>query len=404
MSFIEREEHGQSSVHWQPLLQGEVATHARVVVLEIVEALEGLPSTEKPAFMGEASTALLFAYCRRSSALARLDAAMSCMSKQPLTISLFSGVSGVLWLLNSLTSDEESDSLIVHLHAALMRHLDVQRWEDRYDLASGLAGVGVYAAARGCDVAVQIAERVLSHLEATAMVDCHGSTWRTPARFLHAVRRARFPDGVVDLGVAHGQPGIVGMLAQFVDADIARERSRRLLQEATAWLLGLLPRMVPRFASSWPVDHSEFKRIGWCYGDAGVAAILLHASHSLQSKTLEDEALSLLHRVTILLAQPHCRDASFCHGMAGLAHIYNVAFQRTGHPQMRIEAERWIREILRRRRPGTGIAGYSFLTSDGDAIVWKPNATLLGGVVGVALVLLAAIESRVPEWQALFLL
>jgi lantibiotic biosynthesis protein len=303
-----------------------------------------------------------------------------------------------------LTSDEESDSLIVHLHAALRRHLDVQRWEDRCDLVSGLAGVGVYAAARGCDVAVQIAERVLSHLEATAMVDCSGSTWRTPPQFLHASRRARFPDGVVDLGVAHGQPGIVGMLAQFVDADIAPERSRGLLQEATAWLIALLPRMVPRFASSWPVSRSEFKRIGWCYGDAGVAGVLLHASHSLQSTALEDEALLLLRRVAALLAQPHRRDASFCHGMAGLAHIYNVAFQRTGDPQMRIEAERWIREILHSRRPGTGIAGYSFLTPDGDTIAWRSNVTLLGGVVGVALVLLAAIESRVPEWQALFLL
>ena len=254
--------HGQPGIRWQPLLQGEEAAHARVVVLEIVKALEGLPPTEKPGFMGEASTALLFAYCQRPSALARLEVAMSCMAKQALTISLFSGVSGILWLLNCLTSDEESDSLIVHLHAALIRHLDVQRWEDRSDLVSGLAGVGVYAATRRCGVAVQIAERVLSHLEATRMVDCQGSTWRTPPQFLHAARRARFPEGVVDLGVAHGQPGIVGMLAQFVDADIAPERSRRLLQEATAWLLGLLPRMVPGFASSWPVDNGEFRRIG----------------------------------------------------------------------------------------------------------------------------------------------
>jgi hypothetical protein len=194
------------------------------------------------------------------------------------------------------------------------------------------------------------------------------------------------------------------MLARFVEVDMHGERSRRLLEAAIAWLLYSVPHDVPRFGASWPASDGGFKRIGWCYGDAGVAGALLHASHALKSSTLEELALELLLQMTIPLQSQGVADASFCHGASGLAHIYNVAFQRTKNLQMRTQAELWLAEVLRLRSPGTGIAGYASLKIDGHAPRWEPDATLLSGAVGIALVLLAAVENRKPTWGQLFLL
>jgi hypothetical protein len=208
---------------------------------------------------------------------------------------------------------------------------------------------------------------------------------------------------MIDLGVAHGTPGVIGMLARFVEAGVEVERSRRLLEAAVTWLLGAVPDGRPRFGASWP-DREPTKRMGWCYGDAGGAGVLLRAGRALGLAKLEAAALGLLRDLAAPLSERGVPDASFCHGAAGLSHVYNVAFQLTGDGEMRRLARRWLGELLRMRDPDAGIAGYRSLRLDGGATRWEDDATLLSGAVGVALVLLAAIEDREPAWQRLFLL
>lgn len=389
---------------WVPLLYGRDADRARATSLEIVGALERQAPSSRPGLRGDASIALLLAYCGHPAAATRLETALLATASQPLTVALFGGACGASWILHELADGTEAETAIAQFDAAILRHLDVAQWAERYDLMSGLAGVGVHIANRRDVRAFQIADRVVSHLEASAIQSNTGLTWRTPPEFLPKRRRLQFPDGVIDLGVSHGVPGIIGMLAKFVNADIEVDRSRRLLEAAVAWLFDAVPRGTPRFGSSWPSDHSKSKSMGWCYGDAGIAGVLLQAGRALESARLEEEALGLLTQIVSPLAQQDVPDAGFCHGAAGLAHIYNVAFQRTANPEMRTQAVYWLGEILRFKRPGTGIAGYASWKIDDDAPRWEADTKLLSGVVGIALVLLAAIEDREPSWQQLFCL
>lgn len=398
------EEHPAAGDRWQPLLDGEHAAQARAVAEDIVLALEQQPPSQEHGLLGDASLALVLAHCERPTANARLDSALKAVRARPPTISLFAGLSGVSWLIDHSVDEDEAGALVAHFDAALLRYLDVPRWQERYDLISGLVGVGVYAAGCQGERAARLADRVLSHLEAIAIADGAGTTWRIPPHCLAPARRTRFPDGAVDLGVAHGVPGIIGMLAQFVDAGVQQDRSRRLLRSAVAWLMNAVPNGRPRFGTDWPANPDEVKRMGWCYGDPGVAGALLGASRALESPELEQEALALLAQIAASLATRGPPDACFCHGAAGLAHIYNVAFQRTGSVQMRDHARRWLAEVLRLRTPGTGIAGYRFLKADETGTRWEADATLLSGATGIALVLLAAVEDEEPAWQALCLL
>jgi hypothetical protein len=243
-----------------------------------------------------------------------------------------------------------------------------------------------------------MAERVLAHFEASAIESGPGITWRNEPQFLPASERVLFPDGMIDLGVLHGVPGVIAMLAQFVEADIEVQRSRCLLERAVDWLVHAAPEGCPRFGTSWPTDHWA-RRIGWCYGDTGVAGTLLLASRALRSVELSDHALDLLRQVIPALDDGSAPDACFCHGAAGFAHIYNVAFQQSGDVEMRNQASRWLREVIRMRSPGSGIAGYASHAIDGPAPRRQDDPTLLSGVAGTALVLLAAMSDREPAWQ-----
>ena len=130
----------------------------------------------------------------------------------------------------------------------------------------------------------------------------------------------------------------------------------------------------------------------------------MHAGRVLGSEELETQALELLRKVIPFLDERGAPDAGLCHGAAGLGHAYNLAFQRTGDSEMRDQARKWLQQTMRMRSPGRGIAGYQSLKVDPPGRRWEDDATLLTGVVGTALVLLAATNEHEPAWQRLFVM
>lgn len=232
---------------WEPLLVGELGADAALIVDEVVAALTTRTPSPLPAFKGDGGILLLLCECDSPSLAPRLEHALAAATSAPLTLALFGGLSGMAWLLGHLVEGSESDVLLEHFDAALWARVDVPELQDRKDLMSGLAGMGVMLAARTDARARQLAERILVHFERTAIECSSGVTWRNEPQFLPEWERARFPDGMIDLGVAHGVPGIIGMLARFVEAGIEPERSRGLLTGAIAWLLEGAPESCPRF-------------------------------------------------------------------------------------------------------------------------------------------------------------
>jgi hypothetical protein len=393
-----------AEIRHRPIFRGDRAGRARAVALEIVAELEQLAPSADHGLKGQAAIAILLAQCERSTAPERIDSALAALAVEPLTISLFAGLPGVSWVLRNVCCKDDSESIIAFLDSAILRHLRVPLCTEPHDLVSGLAGVGAYVAGRHDERALELASLVLLHLEAAAIIDRTGACWRTPPHLLPPTHRGLFPDGMIDIGVAKGVAGIVGMLALFVECDIEIKRSRRLLELSLQWLLSYIPSTDWEIRNHRPDVHSNLRRIGWCNGHAGVAGVLLRSGQLLNSAEIEARALDLLRAIARPAAEQGVPDACFCHGTSGLAHVYSVAFRRTGDEQMRAEAERWLTNTLCLRRPGRGIAGYQTLATDGSTTSWKTDTTLLTGVVGIALVLLAATEDREPAWQRLFLM
>ena len=94
----------------------------------------------------------------------------------------------------------------------------------------------------------------------------------------------------------------------------------------------------------------------------------------------------------------------FCHGSAGLAHIFNRFYQVT-HDELFAGASRyWIDQSVQYRKPGSGVAGYTVWTADKDGeIVSLGRHGLIEGIAGVGLTYLAALSTVEPSWDRIFL-
>jgi lantibiotic biosynthesis protein len=396
-------------VSWTPLLGPSERERALTVVRAIASALRAgfavpadVPSTEAWALAdGRSGVALFFAYLGRACGddhaqafAARLvEQSLEAATGQAVLHHLYQGFAGVAWTLAhvdgwlfELSDGDPNDGV----DAALLDLVRDAPWRGEYDLVSGLTGIGLYALERlPRPTAHTLLSTVVARLAELAEADAEHGLWWTPAARLPAGVRPSFPSGAWNLGVAHGAPGVVGLLARASAMGVTA--AGLLAGRAVDWLLAQqLPAELgsgfPAFVAPDPhLDHGR-SRLAWCYGDAGIAGVLLPAARQAGVADWEPAAVRIAERAAAYpLAQSGVVDAALCHGSAGLAHIYNRLYQATGSPTLRAAAERWLQHVV-------------------DAWCAERGSGLLGGAAGVGLVLLAASTPLEPGWDRLFLL
>lgn len=374
---------------------------------------------------GIAGQAVLHAYLARhesdsgEEALVErcLDLAADAAARVPMAASLFGGFAGIAWSLEHLTrhsrharveSLDDAEDPLASIDDVLIEALDVGSPPDDYDLVSGLTGIGVYALERlPRSRAKKCLGLVIRRLgERVERID-GGRAWRTPNQA--SGPGAAGTKGPFDLGVAHGVPGVVALLAQSCAWDVAADQARELLGGAVTWLLDqrLDSNARGRFATSaGPGSDHGAARLAWCYGDAGLAAILLTASRAAGERVWAEEALAIARKAaTRSEAESGVLDAGLCHGAAGLMLIFQRLHQMSGEMLFAEAATRWLRKVLELHQPGLGLAGFRASVPDeqgGRRYVEDPG--LLCGTAGIALALLAATTAVEPEWDRMLLL
>jgi lantibiotic biosynthesis protein len=416
---------------WAPLLTGAAADDARAAVEEIAAALSDpdqsrieRENAEYTLGMGHAGIALFFAYLAKSrpgaghdeTALRYLEEAIESLSARAYPAALYHGVSGIAWVVEHfdgwlLEAEAEGDDLNEASDEVVLDRLAVPAWTDDYDLINGLVGFGFCARARlPRPAATESLSHILRHLEATAEVQPRGLTWWTPPeRLWGPLREAAAPKGFYNLGVAHGVAGVIPLLADCCAAGVEAERARALLAGAVDWLLSQ-QLAASRFAFPdfvGPEIQPKGSMLAWCYGDVGIAGVLLRAARAAGEPRWEEEALALARRAA-LCSEPdaNVRDACLCHGEVGLGHQFHRLFRATGEPVFQQAALAWYQRGLARRRPGEAIGGFvareprSFSGDFEDV----PRRGFLVGSAGIGLGLLAALEPVEPAWDRLLLL
>jgi lantibiotic modifying enzyme len=417
---------------WRPLLAGEekaLAVESAVAIArDLADPSAGLGaavparvrSFRASAASGLAGEALFHAHlerCRPGEGFG--ERGMECIEKAIATISsaetvpdLYNGFTGVAWavelLRESLLDVADDEDPNHEIDDALRRLLGHSPWRRHYDLTNGLVGFAVYALRRlPRPAAVECLELLVDRLAEVAVERPEGLSWFTSADELAGETRDFFSEGNENLGVAHGVPGVIAVLARIEAAGVAAAKAGALLRGAVGWLLA--QKMTGRDSifptAVAPNVEVKYSRAAWCYGDPGVAATLLVAARAAADASWESEALAFAHHSA---RRPEdtmgVRDACLCHGAAGLAHLFNRMYQATGDDALRQAALHWYRHVLEQRRPGVGVGGFlGWGAAGAGELAWNPDPTLLTGAVGIGLALLAGACPDEPCWDELLL-
>lgn len=415
---------------WSPILSPEAADRALRVVEEIAadvrQSAEG-PQEEAPTWLrrgpslagGDAGEAYFFAYLDQvrpgkgydDLAMTLLERSIEATGTLQAPPGLYSGFSGVAWTLEHLRGrlfeDDGGEDPGEEVIAALSEHVSLSPWRGHYDLISGLVGFAVYALERlPRPGGMECLERIVARLAETAERRPDGVTWLTGPDLMIDRDLEAYPQGNYNLGVAHGVPGVIGVLAQACAAGVD---ARDLLDGAVAWLLR--QKLPAGTGAVFPYNvapgNAEPKptRLAWCYGDLGIAASLLMAARTVGEEAWEREALEIARAAAARPAdQSGVIDAGICHGASGAAHLFNRLYQTTGDPVLRDAALFWLERTFGYRQPGKGVGGFEAWTvGDTLDLDWRSDPGFLTGASGVGLVLLAAASAVEPEWDRVLL-
>lgn len=216
--------------------------------------------------------------------------------------------------------------------AAVIRRLLSPNKVRVFDLLNGLVGQGVYFLERwpsGCSE--QGLRLVITALDDLAENTPGSCTWLTPPDLLPDRDRQLCPNGYYNLGVAHGIPGVLHFLCQVARIGIDLDAVSRLLDGTLAWFLRQSGSDKERLRfKSWVSSdgRSSDARPVWCYGDLGVAAVLVQVAQTTENDALNRSVQEILESCLRWPFESYrVQDGGLCHGAIGVAHMYNRIYQ-----------------------------------------------------------------------------
>src|SRR5687768_9689565 len=226
------------SAHWQPLFSGRAAEPYEEVILAVVGALDA--HEVSAADWGRPLLHAYLAEARQSSAHREraddlIDQAVDALATGRMRPSLYDGVAGTGWLVahtDALCGRRDEDAF-ADIDQFLLQTLRVDRHPRDYDLISGPVGMGVYFLERLPDATAREGlQQVVDTLTGQADRTDEHARWFTSPSNVPESQKELAPNGYYNLGVAHGAPGIVGLLAGVVEAGLCGTLAETLLRDA----------------------------------------------------------------------------------------------------------------------------------------------------------------------------
>ncbi|MET0498452.1 MAG: lanthionine synthetase LanC family protein [Steroidobacteraceae bacterium] len=337
-----------------------------------------------------------------------LDRLVGDLPHEIMAPGFYEGLAGIAWAMRSVAVSRGriellGDECFSEIYEYYGAFLDQHDREYEFDLVSGLAGIGLWTVTiDNRDERERLTALTLNRLQDASESDAAGVRWGTPR-----TRPRRYPTPAplqvseYNLGLAHGIAGVIGFLAECLNSDACAsqaETCRGMLSSGVAWLLR--QQLEEGAESSFPdiAGSTQSSRMAWCYGDPGIAAVLIKAADALQSPSILDSALRVVEKTASRqLRDSHVRDTGVCHGAAGLALIYSELYRRLpGCHSLIGQARYWRAALLEMLKAGTGIKGCYSWKAEGNRNV--PDGGLLGGAAGVGLSLLD-VDSDVTQWR-----
>ncbi|MGE8377036.1 MAG: lanthionine synthetase LanC family protein [Sphingobacterium sp.] len=268
-------------------------------------------------------------------------------------LSFCEGLAGIAWCIDTMRESNFLDldgEYLIAFDSILLKYAEILIKLDFWDPLYGLIGIGHYFIKREIKGGVLL---ILDFLTKNKNLFFEGSFfWRKN------LDQDSDPNlKMVDLGVAHGNAGILLFLIKCHEKDLYKEISSPLIKDLCQFY-NLTQQNDAEIQSLWKyfIYEDELKnnkisfqesRIGWCYGDLVILYALYQAARILNDKDYENIILDKL----ILTGnrksreQTNIENAYFCHGSAGLVSIFDQLFKISSRNEFKILREYWINDM-----------------------------------------------------------
>ena len=284
-----------------------------------------------------------------------------------------------------------------------------------FDAISGAAGILVYliSVPKPQMLVVQAIEELLHALIWFGMGANEPERWIVPPELMpFEGDRESFPNGIVNLGLAHGVPGPLAALSLAWLLGYRVEGQDAAIAAMSNWLESHY--LLDPWGINWPTFvPAEYllsrqkwttlqpARAGWCYGAPGVARSLWLAGEALGDLPLQRMAIASLESVLSRPIEVRSLDSpTLCHGVSGLLVICLRFLQDSESHLIRERIPLLVEQIL-----AACSTEYRFVVRDHrpqEEVVDCPG--FLAGAAGVALALLAAAAPVEPTWDRALLI
>jgi len=322
---------------------------------------------------------------------------------QPL-FSFCSGVAGVGWMVDHLCHhgfiNADSKEILSNIDEYLYKYTLLQLNRGDYDFLHGAMGIVFYFIKRK---RMDYLQKLIQALALTAIWDGEEAKWSS---FINR------EEGITGYSIAlsHGSSSIALVLCKVLQMLPQEEMVKTLLEGAVTYIVHQeVP--VERYGSYYPSFSIESQpelyksRLGWCYGDLGVALAIWQAGITLQHQAWIDKGMEVLlfSAKKRGLRENSVFDAGICHGTAGIAQIFHRLYLTTKQEEFRDAAEYWFTETLNMAKFKDGLAGYKVWRSEKHGGL-ETKSTFLEGIAGIGLSLLSFVMQEDPAWDECLLL
>ncbi|MBD8348359.1 lanthionine synthetase C family protein [Dysgonomonas sp. HGC4] len=314
-----------------------------------------------------------------------------------------SGLSGILYLFEFFRRNNFINIDISETQDELENYLIIRMQKDihnqHYDFMHGALGVGLYflEKKRRPEVILELIEYLFNTAEKST---------NSILKWKSIIDYDKGTEGY-NISLSHGISSIIIFLIRVLENNIHSQFVTSMLEGAVNYLFTqeINNNKYGSFYPPMSTENSQLfgrSRIGWCYGDLGVAIAIRKAGLILNRKEWIDKSLEVLLHTTKRLSpsETNVIDAGLCHGSAGNAMIFRHLYLETGMIEFSNATNYWIEKTLDLSIFDDGLAGYKSYQLGG----WRNDSSLLTGIPGIGLVFISYLLDDHQNWDSMFLL
>lgn len=269
------------------------------------------------------------------------------IAERPLATGLFDGLPGIGLTISDMAAvfaEPLEPNALDEVDDAILAQLQEPKGAQEFDLTFGLSGILIYASLRA-SVPSSLPTSPLLLQAYRQLLDVATDTgsllfWKTRSDHSHRYPETLLQPGNANLGLAHGNPGVLLALAHIAPLlpgvpvkDVARSLWSWIKAQRGA------DGHFPYIAGGPPG-----RMLGWCYGSLSVSVAAARSALLMQ----DAEMLSDAEEIALSAAAGYTpvRELGLCHGALGVACCFHSVAKATGNELLMSEAEKWTKTAI----------------------------------------------------------